>query len=108
VSRGARKARAPAEGFTTVVTLRLYVAGNAPNSLQAIANLEAICAQYLKNGCKLEIVDVLENPLRAMAEGVLVTPSLTKLSPRPGAQVVGNLSDKLQVLLALGLKPVVE
>jgi circadian clock protein KaiB len=88
--------------------LRLYVAGDAPNSLQAIANLEAICAEYLKNGHELEIVDVLENPRRAMAEGVLVTPSLTKLSPQPAAQVVGNLSDKLRVLLALGLKPSVE
>jgi hypothetical protein len=51
---------------------------------------------------------VLENPRRAMAEGVLVTPSLTKLSPHPAAQVVGNLSDKLRVLLALGLKPIAE
>jgi circadian clock protein KaiB len=57
---------------------------------------------------KLEVVDVLENPRRAMAEGVLVTPSLTKLSPHPVAQVVGNLSDKRRVLLALGLKPGVE
>lgn len=92
-------------GFTTVVVLRLYVAGGAPNSMQAIANLEAICAEYLKDGHKLEVVDVLENPQRAMAEGVLVTPSLSKLSPHPVAQVIGNLSDKRQVVLALGLKP---
>ena len=105
MSRRARKSTVPAEGFTTVVVLRLYVAGGAPNSLQAIANLEAICAQHLKNGHKLEIVDVLENPRRAMAEGVLVTPSLTKLSPQPAARVIGNLSDKARVLLALGLKP---
>ena len=105
MTRRARKAGVPAEGFTTVVMLRLYVAGDAPNSLQAIANLEVICAEYLKSGHKLEIVDVLENPRRAMAEGVLVTPSLTKLSPQPVAQVVGNLSDKRQVLIALGLNP---
>jgi circadian clock protein KaiB len=76
--------------------------------MQAIANLEAICDEYLKDGHKLEVVDVLENPRRAMSEGVLVTPSLTKLSPQPVAQVVGNLSDKMQVLIALGLKPNVE
>jgi circadian clock protein KaiB len=51
------------------------------------------------------VVDVLEDPRRAMAEGVLVTPSLTKLSPQPIAQVVGNLNDRKRVLLALGLKP---
>jgi len=100
--------KAQPAGFTMAVVLRLYVAGRAPNSMQAIANLDAICAEYLKEGHKLEVVDVLENPRRAMAEGVLVTPSLTKLSPQPVAQVVGNLSDKMRVLLALGLKPNVE
>lgn len=88
---------------TTVVVLRLYVAGGAPNSVQAIANLEAICREHLKDGHRLEVVDVLEHPQRAMAEGVLVTPSLAKLSPLPAANVVGNLSDKAKVLLALGL-----
>ena len=88
-----------------MVVLRLYIAGGAPNSLQAIANLEAICQEYLKDVYKLEVIDVLEHPRRAMVEGVLVTPSLTKLSPLPAANVVGNLSDKTKVLLALGLAP---
>ena len=108
MSRRAGKSNAIPAEFSTVVVLRLYIAGGAPNSVQAIANLEAICAEYLKDGHRLEIVDVLENPQRAMAEGVLVTPSLTKLSPQPMAQVVGNLSDKVRVLFALGLKPDVE
>jgi circadian clock protein KaiB len=108
MSRRVRTTKAQTAGLTTVVVLRLYVAGGAPNSMLAIANLEAICAEHLKDGHKLEVVDVLENPRRAMAEGVLVTPSLTKLSPQPVAQVVGNLSDKRRVLLALGLKPSVE
>lgn len=98
--RQAKKRSAP---LTTVIVLRLYVAGGAPNSVQAIANLGAICREHLKDGHKLEVVDVLKNPLRAMAEGVLVTPSLAKLSPLPAANVVGNLSDKARVLLALGL-----
>lgn len=91
-------------GTTTVVLLRLYVAGGAPNSVQAIANLEAICAEHLKDGHKLEVVDVLEHPGRAMADGVLVTPSLSRLFPLPVANVVGNLSDRAKVLLALGVK----
>jgi circadian clock protein KaiB len=71
---------------------------------QAIANLEAICRQHLKGNYQLEIVDVFEQPLRALADGVIVTPSLIKLSPLPAAQVVGNLSDRGKVLLALGLQ----
>jgi circadian clock protein KaiB len=106
VSRRTGKAPPPPTG--TVVVLRLYVAGGAPNSLQAIANLEAICAEHLKGGHRLEVVDILDNPRRAMAEGVLVTPSLIKLSPLPAAQVVGNLSDKERVVQALGLKSYVK
>ena len=102
--RPKRKPRLRGAKDTTVVILRLYVAGGAPNSAQAIANLEAICQEYLKDGHRLEVVDVIEEPERALADGILVTPSLAKLSPLPGAQVVGNLSDKTKVLLALGLK----
>jgi circadian clock protein KaiB len=103
--RAPRRKPAPrSAGVTTVVVLRLYIAGRAPNSVQAIANLDAICKEYLKDGHKLEIVDVLEQPQRAMAEGVLVSPSLSRLSPLPSVSVVGNLSDKAKVLLALGLK----
>lgn len=99
-----RKPAARKAPATTVVVLRLYIAGGAPNSVQAIANLEAICREHLKDGHRLEVVDVLQHPQRAMAEGVLVTPSLAKLSPRPAANVVGNLSDKNKVLAALGLR----
>ena len=101
--RRPRKPKARGAAVTTVVVLRLYIVGGAPNSVQAIANLDAICREYLKEGHKLEVVDILEHPARAMAEGVLVTPSLAKLFPLPSANVVGNLSDKAKVLLALGL-----
>jgi len=100
-----RGASASSDAGISVVMLRLYVVGGAPNSIQAIANLEAICAEYLKDIHRIEVVDILDDPQRAMADGVLVTPSLTKLSPRPAAQVIGNLSDRKRVLLALGLTP---
>jgi len=103
-----RTTKASPARAATVVMLRLYVAGGAPNSLQAIANLKAICAEHLKGGHRLEVIDILDDPRRAMAEGVLVTPSLAKLSPLPAAMVVGNLSDEKRVLLELGLKPHVE
>ena len=88
---------------STVVTMRLYVAGRAPNSVKAIANLEAICKQYLKDGYRLEIVDVCEHPRRALADGIVVTPSLAKVSPSPSSNIIGNLSDTDSVLAALGL-----
>jgi circadian clock protein KaiB len=104
MSRSLKHAKESETTASTVVVIRLYIAGGAPNSLLAIANLQAICREHLKGIHQLEIVDILEQPLRAMADGVLVTPSLTKVSPRPTANIVGNLSEKSKVLLALGLK----
>jgi circadian clock protein KaiB len=106
MTRKQPKKRTAVASVDTVVTMRLYVAGRAPNSVKAIANLEVICQQYLKAGYKLEIVDVCEHPRRALADGVLVTPSLAKVSPAPSANIIGNLSDTGSVLAALGLNAV--
>ena len=103
MARKRTKASAAGAPITTVVVMCLYVAGTAPNSVKAIANLKAICRRYLKDGYKLEIVDVCEHPRRALADGVVVTPSLAKLSPAPASSVIGNLSDTGSVLAALGL-----
>lgn len=104
MARARRKiAKSPAAA-ETVVVMRLYIAGGAANSIKAVANLEEICREHLKKAFRLEIVDVMEHPLRALADGVLVTPSLAKLSPAPAANVIGNLSDRTSLLLALGLK----
>jgi len=82
--------------------LRLYIAGNAPNSLRAIANAQALCAAHFALRYELEIVDLLKHPKRALADGIIVTPTLLKLSPPPAQRVIGNLNDTDQVLLALG------
>jgi circadian clock protein KaiB len=82
--------------------LRLYVAGSAPNSVRAIANARAICEAHFAAAYELEIVDLLDHPKRALADGVIVTPTLLKLHPLPVQRVIGNLSDSDQVLLALG------
>lgn len=89
---------------TTTVNLRLYIAGSAPNSVQAVTNLKRICHEHLRGVHRLQIVDILEHPQRAMSAGILVTPTLVKLSPSPATQVVGNLSDTEKVLIAIGIR----
>lgn len=89
---------------TTVIVLRLYIANNAPNSVRAMANLEAICLEHLKDAFKLEIIDVLEHPRRALDDGIVVTPSLARVAPAPVRRVFGTLSDKRSVLRALGIR----
>ena len=81
--------------------LRLYIAGNGPNSQCAIGNLRAICDEHFKGDCKIEIVDLLEHPARALADRVVVTPTLIRLRPTPQARAIGNLNDRPQVLMML-------
>ena len=82
---------------------RLYLAGGAPNSVRALANLYAICHKHFPDSHRIEIIDVLQEPMRALAEAILVTPTLVKVSPAPEQQIIGNLSEEEEVLRALGL-----
>ena len=60
---------------------RLYLAGGAPNSVRALANLYAICRKHFPESHRIEVIDVLKEPLRALAEAILVTPTVVKVSP---------------------------
>ncbi len=82
----------------------LYVADDAPNSAQAIANLKAICVQYLPNRHVIEIVDVFIEPERALADGIFMTPTLVRLAPSPIRRIVGTLSQTMTVVQALGME----
>ena len=98
-STGSGETRAGA----AVLRLRLYVAGGAPNSLLAEANLEALLTAYGVTGHELEIIDCIREPKRALGDGVLVTPTLVRVAPSPQQTIVGTLSDTRRVAAALGL-----
>lgn len=81
--------------------LRLYVTGNSPKSLQARTNLEAICREPFARDWQVEIIDVLDDPLRLLADAIAVTPALVKVAPPPEVRMLGDLSDRARVVLAL-------
>lgn len=83
--------------------LRLYIAGSSPNSLAAQRNLRALCAGVPDGKLRLEVVDVFDHPRRALADGILVTPTLVRLAPAPVTIVVGDLSDHASVRAVLDL-----
>ena len=85
------------------MVLRLYVAGDGPNSAAARINLRQLLRRCDPATYTLEIVDCLRQPMRALQEGVLVTPTLLRLAPAPLRTIVGSLSDSARVLEALGL-----
>ncbi|HEY8101136.1 MAG TPA: circadian clock KaiB family protein [Burkholderiaceae bacterium] len=90
------------DGEATTV-FRLYIADQTVASLQAQSNLNVICLSYLQGPYDVELVDILNEPLRALSDGIIVTPTLVRVSPPPIRQIVGNLCDTEAVLQTLGL-----
>ncbi len=94
--------QAPPAPTNAMLRLKLYVAGDSPNSVAAVKNLRDVLAGNAPTA-DLEIIDVLADPKRGLADGVLVTPMLIKVDPAPVRRIVGNLSNRDALLTALGV-----
>ena len=84
--------------------LRLYVAGESPKSLQAFANLKALCENHLEHPYEIEIVDLVQNPRLARGDEILAIPTLVRRLPAPMRKIIGDLSDTDRVLVGLQLR----
>ncbi len=84
-------------------SLRLFVAGDEPNSVLAKASLEEVCSMYPEHDWEIEIVDVLTDSRPALAENIVVTPALIVNKAGVRTVIFGNLSDTGKVLAALQL-----
>jgi circadian clock protein KaiB len=91
------------EGPAEHYVLRLYVAGATERSLRAIANVKAICEQYLEGRYDLKVVDIYRQPTLLRKDQIVAVPTLVKKLPVPLRLMVGDLSRTDQVLQGLGL-----
>ena len=85
--------------------LRLYVAGNTPNSIAAFSNLKQICETHMGGRYRLEIIDLLRNPQLASGDQIIAIPTLVRRLPTPIKKIIGDLSNTERVLIGLDLKP---
>ena len=83
--------------------LKLYVAGNTPNSMRALKTLRNILETEFKGVYALKVIDVLKNPQLAEEDKILATPTLSKILPPPVRRILGDLSDRARVLIGLDL-----
>lgn len=90
-------------GHPLQYALKLYIAGQSSKMRKAIANLREICEAEMSGRYELEVIDVLEHPQRAEEDRILATPTLVKQSPLPLRRVIGDLSNKEQLILGLEL-----
>jgi circadian clock protein KaiB len=88
---------------TSVFSFRLYVAGDGQNSARAIANITTLCQARLAGRHEIEVIDVFGQPQRALADGIVMTPTLMRMEPGPVRRVIGTLQEPDQVAAALGL-----
>jgi circadian clock protein KaiB len=86
------------------LSLRLFVAGNSPDAAVAIANLKALFPEDENHEVEVEVVDVQREPARAARDGIMVTPTLLKLSPAPRCRVLGTLKNRDALLSLLGIE----
>ena len=86
--------------------LRLYVAGQTPKSVTALANLKKYCEQHLKGRYQLEVIDLLVHPQLAEGDQILAIPTLVRKVPEPIRKIIGDLSNEERVLVGLDVRPV--
>jgi circadian clock protein KaiB len=86
-----------------LLELRLYVAGQTPKSLAALANLKKICAEHLDGQYRLQVIDLLKTPQLAHNDQILAIPTLVRKLPEPIRKIIGDLSDQNRVLVGLNL-----
>ncbi|WP_395677590.1 circadian clock KaiB family protein [Inquilinus sp.] len=84
--------------------LRLYVAGQTPKSLAAVANLKRICEEHLAGRYSIEVIDLLVTPQLAAGDQIVALPTLVRRLPPPLKRIIGNLSDTERVLVGLDIR----
>ncbi len=89
--------------FRKTYILKLYVAGNTPNSVRALKTLKDILEKDFQGVYALKVIDVLKSPQLAEEDKILATPTLSKVLPPPVRQIIGDLSDREKVLIGLDL-----
>ena len=85
--------------------LRLYVAGQTPKSVAALANLKKFCEENLAGKYKIEVIDLVQNPKLARTDQILAIPTLVRRLPAPMRKIIGDLSDREKVLVGFNLNP---
>ena len=81
--------------------LRLYVAGQTPKSVMALANLKRICDEHMNGEYAVEVIDLMENPQLARRDQIVAIPTLVRELPSPLKRIIGDLSNTERVLVGL-------
>jgi circadian clock protein KaiB len=85
--------------------LRLYVTDRTPTCVRALGNLQRACTHWLPGRHHIEVIDLLDNPRRAVDDQIVAVPTLVKIHPPPTRKIVGDFSDTNSEYLLFGIHP---
>jgi circadian clock protein KaiB len=83
--------------------LRLFVAGASALSRQAVLRVRQLCEAELKGICKLEVIDIYQQPDLARRNQIVATPTLIRELPLPVRRFIGNLLNLTDLFVELDL-----
>lgn len=96
-------AKPPALRRQDKYVLRLFVAGATIRSHQAILRVRQLCETELNDNCKLEVIDIYQQPRLARANQIVATPTLIIEFPPPLRRFIGNLANITGLFVELDL-----
>lgn len=85
-------------------SLRLYITGTTARSNQAVASIRALCEDLLPGNYDLEVVDIYQQPVKAMGAQIVAAPTLVKMRPKPLKRLIGGLSNREKLASDLELR----
>ena len=98
-----KNGKLPKSKKVEIIYLRLYVAGQTPRSLAALANLKQVCEEHVPGKYKIEVIDLVKKPQLASGDQILAVPTLVRRLPVPIRKIIGDLSNKEKLLVGLNI-----
>lgn len=83
----------------------LFVAEPENTARHRTERLNSVFERYLQTGYRFDLVSLLDSPEKALQYDIIAVPTLIRLKPEPVIRIVGDFTDPLQLMKALGIPP---
>jgi hypothetical protein len=68
-----------------------HIAGETGTAKRAVENLRAICDEYLKDRCEIEVIGLEKHPGLVAKKEIFAIPTLVRGLPLPARKLIGDL-----------------
>ena len=83
--------------------IHCYFTNHVASRAELLDRLTLLLEERVPGAYRLEVMDVLENAAKAVADDVFATPTIIRVRPEPKQLLFGDIGDPRRVLAALGV-----